>query len=62
VIEPGQDGKPRAKSRHVIVGTVVGDDVLLIDGLKVGETVASSGSFKLRDGLLVVAKPDAQPK
>jgi hypothetical protein len=27
---------------------------LIADGLKVGETVATSGSFKLRDGLLVV--------
>jgi membrane fusion protein, multidrug efflux system len=55
VIAPGKDGKPRAQSRPVEVGTVVGDEVLIVGGLKVGETVATSGSFKLRDGLLVAA-------
>jgi membrane fusion protein (multidrug efflux system) len=54
VIAPGPDGKPRAKTRVVEVATAVGDDVLIAGGLKVGETVATSGSFKLRDGLLVV--------
>jgi membrane fusion protein (multidrug efflux system) len=54
VIAPGPDGKPRAKTRVVVTGTVLGDEVLIADGLKAGETVATSGSFKLRDGLLVV--------
>jgi membrane fusion protein, multidrug efflux system len=63
VIAPGpDDGKPRAKSRPVVTGTVVGDEVLIIDGLKAGETVATSGSFKLRDGLLVVTGPPTQSK
>jgi membrane fusion protein (multidrug efflux system) len=54
VIAPDPDGKLRAKTRPVETGTVLGDEVLIADGLKVGETVATSGSFKLRDGLLVV--------
>jgi len=54
VIAPGPDGKPRATTRVVEVATAAGDEVLIADGLKVGETVATSGSFKLRDGLLVV--------
>jgi membrane fusion protein (multidrug efflux system) len=54
VIAPDPDGKPRAQSRPVVAGTVLGDEVLLVGGLKVGEKVAASGSFKLRDGLLVV--------
>jgi membrane fusion protein (multidrug efflux system) len=54
VISPGPDGKTRAKTRVVVTGTVLGDEVLIADGLKAGETVATSGSFKLRDGLLVV--------
>jgi len=62
VIAPGPDGKPRAKVRPVVAGTMLGDEVLLIDGLKAGETIASSGSFKLRDGLLVVVTPETPPK
>ena len=53
VIAPRADGKPEARSRPVQVATAVGDEVLIADGLKAGETVATSGSFKLRDGLLV---------
>jgi membrane fusion protein (multidrug efflux system) len=59
VIAADPDGKSRAKTRPVEAGTVVGDEVLIVDGLRVGETVAASGSFKLRDGLLVVP---AEPK
>jgi membrane fusion protein (multidrug efflux system) len=50
----GPDGKPRAKPQNVVVGTSLGDEVLIVDGLKPGQKVAASGSFKLRDGLLVV--------
>jgi len=53
VIAAGPDGKSRAHSRPVEVGTMVGDEVLILSGLKAGEQVASSGSFKLRDGVLV---------
>lgn len=62
VIAPGPDGKSRAKVRPVVAGTMLGDEILLIDGVKAGETIASSGSFKLRDGLLVVATTETQPK
>ena len=54
MVAPEPDGKTRAKTRAVVAGTVVGDEGLIVDGLKAGETVATSGSFKLRDGLLVV--------
>jgi membrane fusion protein, multidrug efflux system len=53
VIAPDSTGKPRAKSRTVKMGALVGDTVLVIDGLKAGEQVAASGSFKLRDDVLV---------
>jgi membrane fusion protein (multidrug efflux system) len=53
VIAPGQDGKPRAHTRRVVTATMVGDDVLILSGLKAGEQVAAAGSFKLRDGVLV---------
>ena len=54
VIAPGPDGKPRARTQRVETGTMVDNDVLIVSGLKAGEQVAASGSFKLRDGLLVV--------
>src|SRR5262245_36337969 len=53
VITAGPDGKTRAQTRRVETGTMVGDEVLIVSGLKPGEQVAASGSFKLRDGLLV---------
>ena len=38
---------------------MVGDEVLIVSGLEAGETVAASGSFKLREGALVaVANKD----
>ena len=40
-------------------GTVAGDTVLLEDGLKAGEQVATSGSFKLREGVLVAVAKDS---
>lgn len=60
VIESDQENKPRAHVRRVESGAMIGDDVLIHSGLTAGERVASSGSFKLRDGVLVVvaAQPD----
>ena len=53
VVAPGKDGKPRAAMRMVKGGSVLGDEVIVENGLNVGEPVAASGSFKLRDGVLV---------
>lgn len=53
VIAPDSTGKPRAQSRTVQMGGLIGDTVLIVNGLKPGEQVAASGSFKLREGLLV---------
>jgi membrane fusion protein (multidrug efflux system) len=55
VVAPDSTGKTRAFARPVHAGAVIGDSVLLTDGLKAGEQVAASGSFKLREGVLVVA-------
>jgi membrane fusion protein (multidrug efflux system) len=61
VIAADSAGKARAHVRQVESGPVLGDTVLILDGLKVGEQVASSGSFKLRESVLVaVADPSAQ--
>jgi membrane fusion protein, multidrug efflux system len=50
----------RAQLRPVRVAGVVGDEVLVSQGIEPGEQVATSGSFKLRDAALVaVAAPVA---
>lgn len=53
VIAQDSAGKQRAYSRAVKMAGLLGDTVLITDGLKPGEQVAASGSFKLREGLLV---------
>jgi membrane fusion protein (multidrug efflux system) len=59
VIAPAGDGKPRAHARRVETGTMLSDEVLILSGLSLGDRVAASGSFKLRDGVLVAATNDA---
>jgi membrane fusion protein, multidrug efflux system len=50
----------RAQLRAVRVAGVVGDEVLVEQGIEAGEQVATSGSFKLRDAALVaVSQPVA---
>lgn len=58
VIAPDQDHQTRAYVRKVESGTMVGDHVVIHAGLDVGETVAASGSFKLREGVLVAIAPE----
>ena len=64
VIAPAKDGKTRAQLRLVTSGPVLGDEIVIVGGLAAGERVAASGSFKLRDAVLVaVAEPaTSQPK
>jgi membrane fusion protein (multidrug efflux system) len=60
VIGAAKDGKTRAQLRLVKTGPVLGDEIVIVDGLAAGERVAASGSFKLRDAVLVaVADPAA---
>jgi membrane fusion protein, multidrug efflux system len=53
IIKPDEKGASRAQVRNVQTGTVLGDEVLLLSGVKPGEQVAAHGSFKLRDNALV---------
>ena len=53
VIEPDKNGKTRAHVRQVESGAMLGDEVVIHAGLSVGERVAVSGSFKLREAALV---------
>ncbi len=54
IIKPDEEGDLRAQSRPAQAGPVLGDEVLLLSGVAVGDQVAAHGSFKLRDNVLVV--------
>lgn len=56
-----EEGKLRARMRTVTTGAVEGDEIAVRDGLAAGELVATSGSFKLREGLLVETGTVAAP-
>jgi membrane fusion protein (multidrug efflux system) len=58
VIAAGQDGRDRAHLRRVESGAMLVDEVVIETGLAPGERVAASGSFKLREGVLVAIAGD----
>jgi membrane fusion protein (multidrug efflux system) len=60
VIEPDSTGKPRAHLRTVQSGPVLGEEVIVYDGVKSGEQIATSGSFKLREAVLVAIADSSQ--
>jgi membrane fusion protein (multidrug efflux system) len=53
VIAADTTGRSRAHLRPVQSGPVLGEEVLILGGLEPGEQVATSGSFKLREAVLV---------
>jgi membrane fusion protein (multidrug efflux system) len=53
VIARDRQGESRAYVRAVETGALLGNEVLVEAGIKPGEQVAASGSFKLRDAALV---------
>ncbi|OQW47407.1 MAG: efflux transporter periplasmic adaptor subunit [Nitrospira sp. HN-bin3] len=54
VVAQGPDGQTRVRARHVESGPMSGDEIIIYEGLMADEQVAAVGSFKLRDGALVV--------
>ncbi len=58
VVAPAENGETRAHVRAVHAGAVLGDEVVILDGLTAGEQVAASGSFKLREAVLVQVATD----
>lgn len=60
VIAPDQTGALRARQRYVTLGASVGEEIIVLEGLSPGEKVAAAGSFKLRDGVLVMNQPPAE--
>ena len=51
-----------AHQKFVRLGERRGDLVAVVSGLKTGETIVSSGAFKLRNGAAVVVRNDLAPK
>src|SRR6266550_4391514 len=59
LIVSDSSGKPRVHDQPVQSGTMVGDEILILSGLTAGQRVATSGSFKLREGELVAVAGDS---
>ena len=59
--EGANDGALVARQKFVRLGERRGDLVAVISGLAAGETVVSSGAFKLRNGAAVVVRNDFAP-
>jgi membrane fusion protein, multidrug efflux system len=53
VVANGKGDKLRATERRVRAGALLGDEVILLEGVAVGERVATAGSFKLRENVIV---------
>jgi membrane fusion protein (multidrug efflux system) len=59
----GQDGKPYkgARQQFVKLGGGRGDQVAVLSGIKAGEEIVTSGTFKLRNGAAVSVNNKVQP-
>ena len=55
LILPDSSGRTRAHDQPVQSGPVIEDEVVILAGVKPGQQVATSGSFKLRESVLVAA-------
>jgi membrane fusion protein (multidrug efflux system) len=53
VLQEDPEGKLRSHLRRVTSGTVLGDLVVIEEGIVPGDRIATTGSFKLREGALV---------
>lgn len=58
-----EQGKPKliAKQKFVVTGEKRGDQITVLDGLKVGEKVVTSGQLKLTNGSQVTINNSIQP-
>ncbi len=59
VVAPDASSSLRAQSRRIVPGQSIDDSVVIFGGIDAGERVAVDGSFKLRDGVLVMDQPPA---
>lgn len=61
LVEADAGGALRAHERKVESGPVLGETVIVLRGVEVGQRLAASGSFKLREGVRVQALDAAAP-
>ena len=61
VAEAGQGGARVARQRAVKLGPVVGNNYVVLEGLKAGEQLIASGIQKIGDGVPVTQAPPAAP-
>jgi membrane fusion protein, multidrug efflux system len=66
IVEPGEkgaDGKPAlvAKQSFVTVGDTRGDQIAILDGVKEGDMIVTSGQLKLKNGSTVIINNKVQP-
>ena len=62
VIEKDKEGRLTARQQFVRLGKSRGDFIEVVDGLKPGDVVASTGAFKLRNGQLVTISTNPAPE
>jgi membrane fusion protein (multidrug efflux system) len=60
--DPAGNSSLVAHQKFVRLGERRGDLVSVVSGLNTGETIVSSGAFKLRNGMAVVVRNDLAPK
>lgn len=61
VAEPGEGGALVAKQRQVTLGPMIGNDYVVLSGLKAGEKLIVGGIQKIGDGAPVQAAPPGPP-
>lgn len=59
IVREDDDGTLRAHQRFVMTGERRGDLISILDGLEVGDRIASSGLLKLRTGSVVIISDNA---
>jgi membrane fusion protein (multidrug efflux system) len=62
VVARDKEGQSRAYLRPVRAGALLGNEVLIESGIRPGEQVAASGSFKLREAALVTVAADTSAR
>lgn len=59
VVEKDEKGATRAVQKFVKTGDLFDSDIVIVDGLEVGENVVTNGQLKLNNGSLVFESEDA---
>jgi membrane fusion protein, multidrug efflux system len=57
LVEKNKDGQDVAKKTNIVVGTSLGEWVIVESGVKLGDMVVADGSFKLMDGAVLALTP-----